>query len=113
MSTGKTLIIKLIAIGHLNDATRKRDVFFLLNGEARVVAVTDEKKDDSSSVKTNVKTRDKALSGDKKMVGAPMAGLVVEVRVKKGSIVKVGDPICVLSAMSKKNYNIIFIFIFL
>jgi len=37
---GKTLIIKLLAVGPLN-ATGKRDVYFELNGEARVVGIVD------------------------------------------------------------------------
>jgi len=32
-------------------------------------------------------------------VGAPMSGVVVEIRVKDGADVKKGDPVAVLSAM--------------
>jgi pyruvate carboxylase len=37
---GKTLIIKLLAVGPIN-ITGKRDVYFELNGEARVVGIVD------------------------------------------------------------------------
>lgn len=38
---GKTLIIKLLAVGPIN-GTGKRDVYFELNGEARVVGIVDK-----------------------------------------------------------------------
>jgi hypothetical protein len=44
-------------------------------------------------------SRPKADPSDPGQVGAPMSGVVVEVRVHAGSIVKKGDPIAVLSAM--------------
>lgn len=46
LDVGKTLIIQLNAVGRLNEETGKRDVFFLLNGESRVVSVEDVRKDD-------------------------------------------------------------------
>ena len=43
-------------------------------------------------------SREKA-SSDPGSIGAPMSGVVVEVRVKEGQEIKKGDPVCVLSAM--------------
>ena len=43
--------------------------------------------------------RPKADPNDPGQVGAPMSGVVVEMRVHVGSLVKKGDPIAVLSAM--------------
>lgn len=43
-------------------------------------------------------SREKATS-DPGSIGAPMSGVVVEVRVKEGQEIKKGDPVCVLSAM--------------
>lgn len=43
-------------------------------------------------------TREKA-SGDPGSVGAPMSGVIIEVRVKEGQEVKKGDVLCVQSAM--------------
>ncbi|CAH2352489.1 pyruvate carboxylase 2 [[Candida] railenensis] len=88
---GKTLIIKLLAVGEISQQTGTREVFFELNGEMRSVTVDDK----TSSIET--KTRPKATQPNE--VGAPMAGVVVEVRTKEGTEVKKGDPIAVLSAM--------------
>jgi pyruvate carboxylase len=44
-------------------------------------------------------SRPKADPTDPGQVGAPMSGVVVELRVHVGSHVKKGDPIAVLSAM--------------
>ncbi|CAK7891477.1 pyruvate carboxylase 2 [[Candida] anglica] len=88
---GKTLIIKLLAVGEISQQTGCREVFFELNGEMRSVTVTD------NTVSIETKTRPKATQPNE--VGAPMSGVVVEVRTKEGTEVKKGDPIAVLSAM--------------
>jgi len=41
LEEGVTLIIKYLAVGPLNTATGKREVFFELNGEARAVGISD------------------------------------------------------------------------
>lgn len=93
LEKGKVLILKLLAIGPLSEHTGQRDVFYEMNGEVRQVSVNDNK----ASVE-NV-SRLKADSSDSSQVGAPMSGVVVELRVHDGSDVKKGDPIAVLSAM--------------
>ncbi|KAI1333338.1 pyruvate carboxylase [Xylariaceae sp. FL0255] len=93
LEKGKVLILKLLAIGPLSENTGQREVFFEMNGEVRQVTVDDKK----ASVE-NV-TRPKADPGDSSQVGAPMAGVLVELRVHEGSEVKKGDPLAVLSAM--------------
>ncbi|GKT89370.1 LOW QUALITY PROTEIN: putative pyruvate carboxylase [Colletotrichum tofieldiae] len=93
LEKGKVLILKLLAIGPLSENTGQREVFYEMNGEVRQVTVDDNK----ASVE-NV-TRAKADPTDSSQVGAPMAGVLVELRVKDGSDVKKGDPIAVLSAM--------------
>ncbi|KAL1304975.1 hypothetical protein AAFC00_003880 [Neodothiora populina] len=93
LEKGKVLILKLLAIGPLSDATGQREVFYEMNGEVRQVTVDDHK----AAVEN--KSRPKADLGDSSQVGAPMAGVVVEVRVKDGGHVNKGDPIAVLSAM--------------
>src|SRR5690606_32974819 len=40
---GKTLILKLLAVGPLSDTTGQREVFFEMNGEVRQVTVDDKK----------------------------------------------------------------------
>ncbi|TPX30589.1 pyruvate carboxylase [Synchytrium microbalum] len=96
LETGKTLIVKLLAIGPVNDATGKRDIYFSVNGEARMVAVSDHKANSAASL---TPSRPKADTKDKMQLGAPMAGVVVDVRVKVGSAVNAGDIVVVLSAM--------------
>ncbi|PNH55407.1 hypothetical protein VD0002_g1041 [Verticillium dahliae] len=93
LEKGKVLILKLLAVGPLSENTGQREVFYEMNGEVRQVTVDDNK----ASVE-NV-TRPKADLSDSSQVGAPMAGVLVELRVKEGSDVKKGDPIAVLSAM--------------
>ena len=88
---GKTLIIKLLAVGEISDQTGTREVYFELNGEMRSVTIDDK------TVSIETKTRPKAVHPNE--IGAPMAGVVIEVRIKEGTEVKKGDPIAVLSAM--------------
>jgi len=89
---GKTLIIKLNAIGALHsDGTRQ--VFFELNGLARQVTVRDQ------SAAADEKVRPKAEAGNPKHIGAPMPGKLLKVNVKVGDEVKAGDVLMVTEAM--------------
>ncbi|CUM67218.1 uncharacterized protein PRCAT00004911001 [Priceomyces carsonii] len=88
---GKTLIIKLLAVGEVSQQTGTREVFFELNGEMRSATIDDK------TVSIETKTRPKATQSND--VGAPMAGIVIEVRSHEGKEVKKGDPLAVLSAM--------------
>lgn len=93
LEKGKVLILKLLAIGPLSENTGQREVFYEMNGEVRQVTV-----DDNHAAVENT-SRPKADGSDSSQVGAPMSGVVVEVRVHEGGEVKKGDPIAVLSAM--------------
>ncbi|CAO0798643.1 unnamed protein product [Mucor circinelloides] len=93
---GKTLIIKLLAVGPLNN-NGKRDVYFELNGEARVVGIVDK----NSALE--VVTRERANLANPGDIAAPMSGVVVEIRAKEGAHVKAGDPLAVLSAMKMET----------
>lgn len=93
LERGKVLILKLLAVGPLSENTGQREVFYEMNGEVRQVTV-----DDKNASVENV-SRPKADPSDSSQVGAPMAGVLVELRVKDGSEVKKGDPLAVLSAM--------------
>lgn len=99
LEKGKTLILKLLAIGPLTEHTGQREVFYEMNGEVRQVTVDDKK----ASVE-NV-SRLKADPTDSSQVGAPMAGVLVELRVHEGSEVKKGDPLAVLSAMKMVSFE--------
>ena len=87
---GKTLIIKLMAVGDVSEKL-VLEVFFELNGEMRSVSVEDK------TVSVELKTRPKASASNE--VGAPMAGVVIEIRAHKHQQIAKGDPIAVLSAM--------------
>lgn len=93
LEKGKVLILKMLAVGPLSEQTGQREVFYEMNGEVRQVTV-----DDKNAAVENV-SRPKADSGDSSQVGAPMSGVVVEVRVHDGGEVKKGDPVAILSAM--------------
>lgn len=93
LEKGKVLILKLLAVGPLSEQTGQREVFYEMNGEVRSISVADNK-----AAVENV-SRPKADGSDGSQVGAPMSGVVVEVRVHDGGEVKKGDPIAVLSAM--------------
>ena len=93
LERGKVLILKLLAVGPLSEQTGQREVFYEMNGEVRQVTIEDNK------AAVDNTSRPKADSGDSSQVGAPMSGVVVEVRVHEGIEVKKGDPIAVLSAM--------------
>ena len=93
LEKGKVLILRLLAVGPLSEQTGQREVFFEMNGEMRQVTV-----DDSHAAVEN-KSRPKADTNDSSQVGAPMSGVVVEVRVKDDTEINKGDPIAILSAM--------------
>ncbi len=93
LERGKVLILKLLAIGPISEQTGQREVFYEMNGEVRQVTIEDKK----AGVENL--SRPKADSNDSSQVGAPMSGVVVEVRVHDGGEVKKGDPLAVLSAM--------------
>ena len=98
LEKGKVLILKMLAIGPLSDTTGQREVFYEVNGEVRQVTV-----DDKKAAVENTR-RPKADPTDSSQVGAPMSGVVVEVRVHEGGEVKKGDPLAVLSAMKMVSY---------
>lgn len=98
LEKGKVLILKLLAIGPLVEHTGQREVFYEMNGEVRQVTV-----DDKLASVENV-SRPKADPSDSSQVGAPMAGVLVELRVHEGSEVKKGDPLAVLSAMKMVRF---------
>lgn len=93
---GKTLIVRLLAVGELA-ADGTREVFFELNGQPRSLRVPDR-----AAVKTVVQ-REKAAPGDPTHLAAPMPGAVVDLRVKPGDVVEAGRALVVLSAMKMET----------
>ncbi|HLP42710.1 MAG TPA: pyruvate carboxylase, partial [Fibrobacteria bacterium] len=93
---GKTLIIKLLAIGELQpDGTRV--IFWELNGRRRNTTVVDNKSD------IKVKKRDKADPDNPSHIGAPMAGKVMELSVVVGEKVVEGQKVMSTEAMKMLN----------
>ena len=93
---GKTLIVRLMAVGELG-ADGQREVFFELNGQPRSLRINDR------AATTKVVRRERADPADPAALGAPMPGGVVEIRVKPGDRVPAGAPMLVLSAMKMET----------
>lgn len=93
---GKTLIIKLIAVGPLSSNGNKT-VYFELNGQPREVTVKD------LSVKVAVVERRKVQPDHPGQVGAMMPGSVAKVLVKPGDHVKKGEYLIVTEAMKMET----------
>ncbi|KAL3910704.1 MAG: hypothetical protein SGPRY_008961, partial [Prymnesium sp.] len=119
LETGYTFLVKLVSIGD-PDASGIRQVIFELNGERWFVPVTDKSSAEvrmshpflrhplllplcsgfSSLHASNL--REKA-SMDTGSVGAPMPGVVVDVKVKVGDVVTEGEQIITMSAMKMET----------
>ncbi|MET3287953.1 UNVERIFIED_CONTAM: pyruvate carboxylase [Brevibacillus sp. OAP136] len=93
---GKTLIIKLIAIGTLNP-DGSRIVYFELNGQPREIKVRDH------AAQVTVKSRLKADHKNPHHLGATMPGKVLQVLVQPGDKVKRGEHILVSEAMKMET----------
>ncbi|KAJ2330802.1 pyruvate carboxylase, partial [Coemansia sp. RSA 2681] len=63
LEVGKTLIIRYIALGPLHLETAKREVYFEINGEPRIVTITDQ------SIQPEAKTRPRADPAQKNQLG--------------------------------------------
>ena len=93
---GKTLVIKYLGLGDLNeDGTR--NVLFELNGMRREVAVPD------TAAAETVKTTVLADPEDKGQVGAPMPGMVSRVLVQPGDVVEQNQVLLVIEAMKMET----------
>lgn len=93
---GKTLIIKLNAVGKVqSDGTRA--VYFELNGNNRSVVIRD------LSVQSDETVRIKADKSNPCHIAAPMPGKVLKVNVKAGDAIKAGDVLMVTEAMKMET----------
>ncbi|WP_085814223.1 pyruvate carboxylase [Geoanaerobacter pelophilus] len=96
LQPGKTLIVKLNAIGKTQpDGTKQ--IYFELNGNSRSVTVRDH------SVQSDECGHEKADKGNPKHIGAPMPGKVIKMNVKPGDSVKAGDILAVTEAMKMET----------
>jgi pyruvate carboxylase len=93
---GKTLEIRLIAVGETNDEGEAK-VFFELNGQPRTIRVPNRK------VKATTLARPKADTANPAHIGAPMPGSVATVVVKAGQKVNAGDLLLTIEAMKMET----------
>jgi pyruvate carboxylase len=93
---GKTLIVKLLAVGEPH-ADGKRTVFFELNGQPREVEVADR------SLASAVREAPKADPSDPNQIAAPLPGLVVGVGVVAGDPVRKGQKLLSIEAMKMET----------
>ena len=93
---GKSLVIRLLAIGDIDDDGNAR-LFFELNGQPRTVSIPHRK---STAGKVTRRIADPADPGH---VAAPMPGIVATVAVKAGQPVRAGDLLMTLEAMKMET----------
>jgi pyruvate carboxylase len=93
---GKTLLIRLVAVGEPND-DGVRTIFFELNGQPRHVTVQDRQL--TASAPAHVQ----ADPADPKQLAAAMPGLVTLVAVKPGDRVSRGEKLLSLEAMKMET----------
>ncbi|MBY5988040.1 pyruvate carboxylase [Roseovarius atlanticus] len=93
---GKTLEIRLVAVGETHEDGEAR-VFFELNGQPRTIRVPDRR------VKETVQARPKAEAGNADHIGAPMPGAVATVAVSAGQQIKTGDLLLTIEAMKMET----------
>jgi pyruvate carboxylase len=89
---GKTLHIVVLAKSDIKK-NGEREVFCELNGQMRIVLVKDKE------AMKEIHVHPKALKGVKGSVGAPMPGVILDIKVKVGDKVKRGQALAILSAM--------------
>jgi pyruvate carboxylase len=95
LEAGKTLVIRLSAIGESHEGEVR--VFFELNGQPRTIRVPDRKSGGAKAVNP------KAEPGNPAHVGAPLPGVIASVAVSAGQKVKQGDLLLTIEAMKMES----------
>jgi pyruvate carboxylase len=93
---GKTLIVKLLAVGEPH-VDGKRTLFFELNGQPREIVITDR------SLASSIQEAPKADPSDPNQIGAPLPGLVVGVAIQVGDPVRKGQKLLTIEAMKMET----------
>ena len=93
---GKTLEIRLLAVGETNDDGEVK-VFFELNGQPRAIRVPNRK------VKATTAQRPKADETNPNHIGAPMPGVVATIGAHPGQHVHEGDLLLTIEAMKMET----------
>ena len=97
LAKGRRVYVKLMAVTGVAKSTGKVDAFFEVNGNPLQVSVNDR------SAAISVVTRKKANPDHPGEVGAPMSGVLHELRIEQGSQVMAGDPVAVMVAMKMET----------
>jgi pyruvate carboxylase len=95
LEAGKTLVIRLSAIGEAHEGEVR--VFFELNGQPRTIRVPDRK------AAAGLRANPKAEPGNAKHVAAPLPGVIASVNVQAGQTVKPGDLLLTIEAMKMET----------
>jgi pyruvate carboxylase len=95
LEAGKTLVLRLSAIGDRHDGEVK--VFFELNGQPRTIRVPDRLAAGASAA------RPKAEPGNPAHVAAPLPGVIAGIAVEAGQTVKQGDLLLSIEAMKMET----------
>jgi pyruvate carboxylase len=96
LERGKSLIVRLQAVGEIDEEGQRR-VFFELNGQPRIVRVPDR------SAVAKLPARRKAEDGNDAHLAAPMPGSISTVAVQAGQAVQAGDVLLTIEAMKMET----------
>lgn len=96
IADGKSILVKLLSIGHANE-DGVRTIFFKVNGQTRNVDIVDR------SLEVTKVENAKAEPENAKQIGAPLQGLLSKVFVKRGQAVKKNEPLFVIEAMKMET----------
>jgi pyruvate carboxylase len=96
IAKGKTLLIRLLSIGPVDDKGH-RTVFFKLNGQTRAIEIQDR------SVKVEHVENRKAEKDNPLQVAAPLQGMLSKLMIKAGDPVKKAQPLFVIEAMKMET----------
>ncbi len=96
LERGKSLIVRLQALGEIDEEGQRR-VFFELNGQPRIVRVPDR------GAVAKLPARRKAEDGNEAHLAAPMPGSITTVAVQPGQPVKPGDVLLTIEAMKMET----------
>ncbi|MGF1620232.1 MAG: pyruvate carboxylase [Rhodomicrobiaceae bacterium] len=96
LEPGKTLVIRLLAVGETDEDGMVK-VFFELNGQPRTAVVPNR------SVAAGLKAHPKAEEGNPDHVAAPMPGVIASIAVEEGKRVRPGDLLLTIEAMKMET----------
>lgn len=96
IAKGKTLLIRLLSVGPVDDKGN-RTVFFKLNGQTRNVEVRDK------SIKVQHQENKKADKSNDKHISAPLQGMLSKLLVNKGDKVKKNQQLFIIEAMKMET----------